>query len=100
MKKRSMHRIHLEDGVWKWYVKGQRRPIVIFAASGKRYELKITDYLMFLGWGAEEENLNRRRWGVEQMMDDMAYVITPSNIKRYILEKLKGVDQSWQLCRA
>lgn len=99
MKKRSMHRIHLQDGIWKWYVKGPRSHVVIFAASGKRYELKIIDYMMFLGWGSEEKNLNLRRWGLEQMVDDMAYTVTPADIKRYILEKLKNVDQSWQLCR-
>ena len=94
-----MHSIHLDNGIWKWYVKGQRQPIVIFAASGKRSELRIIDYLMFLGYGAEEQNLNLRRWGLEQMIDDMAYTVTPANIKKYILENLRNVDEFGQKCK-
>ena len=87
MKKRSMHNIHLEDGVWKWYVKGQRKPVVIFAPSGKRSELKPVDYLRFSG---KKDSDHWDLDGLQGMVNNMAYTITPAVIKEYIIQKLKN----------
>jgi hypothetical protein len=72
MKKRSMHRLHIGDDVWKWYVKSWRGgKTIIFAPTGKRYEIGMGDC-----------------------------AITPSQVKEYIINNLKKQDESWARCRS
>jgi hypothetical protein len=66
-----MHRLHIENDIWKWYVKSWRGgKTIIFAPTGKRYEVKMGD-------GA----------------------ITPADVKTHITKNLKSQDLSWALCR-
>ena len=84
MKKRSMHRIHINGDMWKWYVKGQRKNIVAFAPTGRRYEINLKDFIMSSLSYASDEN----GYGVEAMIDDMAYTITPEDVKSYIVDEI------------
>lgn len=99
MKKRSMHRLHIESDIWKWYVKGQRKGIVVFAPTGKRYEVALEDYIRQSAKSPDTYASDRNGWGIQAMIDDMAYTVTPGTLKEYILRNLKNQDASWALCR-
>ena len=62
-----MHRLHIGEDIWKWYVKGWSN-IIVFAPTGKRYEVDLNNYRNVAG----------------------TYAIKPSEVKEYILKNLKG----------
>lgn len=76
MKKRSMHRLHIENDIWKWYVSKSywtcNRNVIVFAPTGKRYEIDLEHF------GS----------------------ITPAAVKEYIIKNLQKQDAAWELCRA
>jgi hypothetical protein len=94
-----MHRIHIEDDIWKWYF-GKRSNIIVFAPTGKRYEVPLKDFIKNTDESAEKYvGKYVYEAGIEAMIDDRAYTITPAGVKDFILKTLKGQDQSWALCR-
>lgn len=99
MKKRSMHRLHIEDDIWKWYF-GKRSSIIVFAPTGKRYEVPLKDFIKSTDELAEKYvGKYIYEAGIQAMIDDQAYTINPADVKEYILKSLKGQDQAWALCR-
>jgi hypothetical protein len=100
MKKRSMHRIHIDDDIWKWYFR-KRSNIIIFAPTGKRYEVPLKDYIKSTDESAEKYvGQYLYEAGIQAMIDDMAYTITPGDLKEYIIKNLKNQGASWALCQA
>ena len=77
-----MHRIHIGDDIWKWYVTRLRGPIVVFSPFGKRHEVSIGDYARFTGMRGSDFEINCA-------CDERSYpTVTPAEVKRYIFEKL------------
>jgi hypothetical protein len=68
MKKRSLHRLHICEDTWKWYVKDHKGDVIIFAPTGKRYQVKL--------YGNDIDPPN----------------ITPSSVKDYIINNIKKQD--------
>jgi len=98
-KKRSMHRLHIEDDIWKWYVPGQRKNFIVFAPTGKRYEVDLRNYIRQTTDSPESYQGYRGDNGLDGMITDMAYTITPADVKEYIIKNLQKQDASWTLCR-
>jgi hypothetical protein len=88
MKKRSLHKLHIDGTIWKWYVKGQRRNIIVFAPTGKRYEINLYDFLRFKG-------INGSDFEIENSFDTLSIAqqgraITPAVVKDYIIRNIKS----------
>lgn len=87
MKKRSMHKLHIGENIWKWYFKNHS--LVIFAPTGKRYEISSYDIVRLRGIkGTDSE--------IEDMFDTGSIdykecSITPALVKTYISDKLISI---------
>jgi hypothetical protein len=81
MKKRSMHRIHIDEDTYKWYVstKSSLHSLVIFDPRGKRHQVTGSKYLQ--SRGVEKESAD------QQWKDDLIIFI-PIEVKEFIVENI------------
>lgn len=73
---KALRKIHINQDTWKYYLRGQRGNLIIFAPSGKRHEISLEEFIKFIGGDPDYE------------VDNISYTILPSNVKAYIEKKI------------
>jgi len=96
-----MHRLHIDGDIWKWYAPlanySFNKRLIIFAPTGKRYEVNPYDLLRLKGFKGTD-------FEIRDLFETLSVShregsIKPSDVKEYILYILKNQDASWELCR-
>ena len=76
MSRTKPRKIHIGGEIWKWYLRGQRGNLIVFTPRGKREEVPLEKYISFMGGDPAYE------------VENIAYTILPSGVKKYIEKNL------------
>jgi len=71
-----LRKIHIGEDIWKWYLRGQRGSMIVFSPKGKRSVVPLETIVKFKGGDPDYE------------IDNIAYTILPSEVKRFIEHNL------------
>lgn len=97
-----MHRLHIDDDIWKWYMKNHSasilNKIIVFTPTGKRYEINPYDLLRLKGFKGTDFEI-RDLFEIFSVSHREGS-IKPSDVKEYILYNLKNQNEDWTLCRS
>ena len=69
----NLRKLHINEEIWKWYLRGQRGNIIIFSPHGKRFEVSLIDFATHQG-----------EIDPEYLVEHLCYNLTPGEVKKYI----------------
>jgi len=78
-----LRRVHIDGDEWKWSAHGQRSDIKVYSPYGKRYTVRLEDFLVASGHCKD-------RYCADDCIDGIRYRLTPAAIKTYIERNFVG----------
>jgi hypothetical protein len=84
--KKTLRKIHINEDLWKYSIKGDGgggvSSIIIFSPKGSTHPINARDFFKFIYKWTEEQC---RNWSYG---DHNSFHVTPSEVKKYIIENL------------